>query len=50
MAMDDLDGTRFLNLGKIGFVKLVQKEGGLGKWTAGKLYGKIKEFKFDQIR
>ena len=50
MSMDDLDGIGFLKLGKLGFVKLAEKKGGLVKWTAGKLYGNIKEFDFDQIQ
>lgn len=46
MEKDNLDGNEFLDLGRQEFVKLVQNKGGLGKWTAGKLYTQIKEFKF----
>ena len=47
MGKPDLNGNVLLNLGKQEFVKLMQKQGGLGKWVAGKLYGQIKDFKFD---
>ncbi len=49
MSMDNLDGSGFLDIGKKRFIELTVENGGLGKWTAGKLYETIKNFNVGQI-